>query len=96
MTTQVLMSTSETVSGIEALSGPQSSSESISPASASTTATASKPCKLPYQANHQVELLHLQAEIEALLQHIQALKQKRAFVPQPEPELSNEPVLVSH
>lgn len=33
--------------------------------------------KLPYQANHQVELLHLQAETEALLQEIQTAKQQR-------------------
>lgn len=33
---------------------------------------------LPYQANHQVELLHLQAETEALLQHLKHLKQQKA------------------
>lgn len=33
--------------------------------------------KLPYQANHQVELMHLQAEIDALLQHLQTVKQQR-------------------
>jgi RNase adaptor protein for sRNA GlmZ degradation len=33
--------------------------------------------KLPYQATHQVELLHLQAETEALLQQLQTLKQQR-------------------
>lgn len=36
-----------------------------------------KPNKLPYQANHQVELLHLSAEIDALLQQLQSLKQQR-------------------
>ncbi|NJO43069.1 MAG: hypothetical protein HC769_22610 [Cyanobacteria bacterium CRU_2_1] len=36
-----------------------------------------KPANLPYQANHQVELLHLQAEIEALLQQLKTLKQQR-------------------
>jgi hypothetical protein len=33
--------------------------------------------KLPYQASHQAELIHLEAEIEALLQRLQALKQQR-------------------
>jgi hypothetical protein len=33
--------------------------------------------KLPYQPTHQVELLHLQAETEALLQEIQTAKQQR-------------------
>lgn len=36
-----------------------------------------KPIPLPYQASHQVELLHLQAEIDALLQQLQSLKQQR-------------------
>lgn len=36
--------------------------------------------KLPYQATHQVELMHLEAETEALLQHLQALKQRRQIV----------------
>lgn len=34
-------------------------------------------CKLPYQANHQVELLHLQAEIDDLLHRLQTLKQSK-------------------
>ena len=34
-----------------------------------------------YQANHQVELLHLQAEADALLMKLQAINQeRRAFV----------------
>jgi hypothetical protein len=40
-------------------------------------ATVAKPIKLPYQATHQVELLHLHAEIEALLQQVKTLKQQR-------------------
>jgi hypothetical protein len=36
---------------------------------------------LPYQASHQVELLHLQAETEALLQQLQTLKQQRLATP---------------
>lgn len=38
--------------------------------------------KLPYQATHQVELLHLQAETEALLQEIQTVKQQRVDLAQ--------------
>jgi hypothetical protein len=51
--------------------------------SASSDASLSNPShlsqaqKLTYQANHQVELLHLQAETEALLQQLQTLKQQR-------------------
>lgn len=41
------------------------------------TIGAVKPSKLPYQDNHQVELLHLQAEIDALLQQLTSLKQQR-------------------
>jgi hypothetical protein len=37
-----------------------------------------KPKNLPYQANHQVELLHLQAETEALMQEIQTAKLQRS------------------
>lgn len=33
--------------------------------------------KLPYQTTHQLELLHLRAEVEALLQHLQFQKQQR-------------------
>jgi hypothetical protein len=40
-------------------------------------ATIAQPVKLPYQATHQVELLHLHAEIEALLQQVRTLKQQR-------------------
>ncbi len=33
--------------------------------------------KMPYCASHQVEFLHLQAELDALLQQLQSLKQQR-------------------
>jgi hypothetical protein len=33
--------------------------------------------KLPYQADQQAEFLHLQAETEALFNHLQTLKQQR-------------------
>lgn len=93
MTTQVLMSTSVILSEIEASSRHQQSSESGSRAS-SAQAGPSKP-RLPYQATHQVELLHLQAETEALLQHVKALKQQRATSEQLEQEPLKAPALVS-
>ena len=49
-----------------------------SDAQTTTQANQNKAGKLPYQANHQVELLHLQAETEALLQQLRALKQHRS------------------
>ena len=60
-----------TVSEVE--NAPRSLSES--PQSESTGAA--KFCTLPYQASHQVELLHLHAEIESLLQQVRTLKQQR-------------------
>jgi hypothetical protein len=49
--------------------------------SASTSANPAAPPGsskgLPYQVNHQVELLNLQAETEALLQELQTIKQRR-------------------
>ncbi len=42
-----------------------------------TKASPSRVVKLPYQATHQMELLHLHAEIEALLQQVRILKQQR-------------------
>jgi hypothetical protein len=67
MTTQVLMSNNMTLSETG-----NNSSQSSNPASQAVAS------KLPYQATHQVELLHLQAEIEALLQQLQTLKQQRS------------------
>lgn|GEM_PF-5340028 len=50
--------------------------------------------QLPYQATHQVELMHLEAETEALLQHLQAMKQRRQMVQSaPQPAGQPEPVL---
>ncbi|HEY9640824.1 MAG TPA: hypothetical protein V6C57_10090 [Coleofasciculaceae cyanobacterium] len=48
-----------------------------SPPSDCPKAIIAKPAKLPYQANHQVELLHLHAEIEVLLQQVETLKRQR-------------------
>ncbi|MBF2003815.1 MAG: hypothetical protein IGS38_24220 [Synechococcales cyanobacterium M58_A2018_015] len=60
---------SQDVSQVGAEAASSTSSEQIK-----TVATMTK---LPYQANHQVELLHLQAETEALLQQLKTLKQQR-------------------
>lgn len=37
----------------------------------------SPPKKSPYQADQQVKFLHLQAEVESLLQQLKTLKQQR-------------------
>lgn len=50
---------------------------SVKSAGSNESAGKVKSGKLPYQASHQVELLHLQAEIDALLQQLQSLKQQR-------------------
>ena len=46
-----------------------------------TTPTGKSPrveqMKSPYRADQQVKYLHLQAEVESLLQHLQILKQQR-------------------
>jgi hypothetical protein len=47
----------------------------VTPANGDSQSQGAK--KLPYQVNHQVELLNLQAETEALLQELQTLKQRR-------------------
>ncbi|MBW4515231.1 MAG: hypothetical protein KME11_08405 [Timaviella obliquedivisa GSE-PSE-MK23-08B] len=58
----------------------QFSTSAVSPSAstfASNSVSLENSQKLPYQANHQVELLHLQAETEVLLQEIQTVKQQR-------------------
>jgi hypothetical protein len=75
MTTQVLMSSS-VLSSDQVVVNAQHPVETT-PTSDSSTSVAVQARKLPYQENHQVELMHLQAEIEALLQHLQTLKQQR-------------------
>jgi FMN phosphatase YigB (HAD superfamily) len=58
---------------------PSRSSEAAPQAGSSTNRSAAllEGVKLPYQVDHQVELLHLRAEAEALLQELQTLKQRR-------------------
>jgi len=46
--------------------------------SASNPSACAPVMKLPYQKTHQVELLNLQAETEALLQRLRVLKQQKS------------------
>ncbi len=57
-------------------------SDSAQAIASGNTIPLENPKKLPYQATHQVELLHLQAETEALLQEIQTVKQQRVNLTQ--------------
>ena len=65
-----------TVSDAENASRSLSDSPQAEPSQAESIGAA-KFCTLPYQASHQVELLHIHAEIESLLQQVRALKQQR-------------------
>jgi hypothetical protein len=81
MTSQVLtpgrlsnLSESQTIvlsSNVEARTAIASTSSS------SSSVAVLEGVKLPYQVDHQVELLHLRAEVEALLQQLQSVKQQR-------------------
>jgi hypothetical protein len=83
MTSQVLMSSGVILSEV----APSAANHKETSANPQAAESAAPPRKLPYQANHQVELLHLQAETEALLQHLKTLKQQRlADLPQVEIE----------
>ncbi|WP_316432114.1 hypothetical protein [Leptolyngbya sp. NK1-12] len=73
MTTQVLMSKQAVLSEITVSTVVDRNTHSQTKGSA-----AAQSRQLPYQANHQVELLHLQAETEALLQHLKMLKQQKS------------------
>jgi hypothetical protein len=55
--------------------------KSSNPSSAGSATPSSTAVKLPYRATHQVELLHLHAEIEALLHQVQTQKHQRLVVP---------------
>lgn len=56
---------------------PTSSNESARSASIQSSLSRLEPSRLPYRDNHRAELLHLQAETEALLQQLQTLQQQR-------------------
>lgn len=49
-----------------------------------------EPSQLPYRDNHRAELLHLQAETEALLQHLQTLQQQRLASSHPAHEVESQ------
>jgi hypothetical protein len=56
---------------------PVATSNSAPSADRTLNQAEAKTRQLPYQESHQAELLHLQAETEALLQQLQTLKQQR-------------------
>lgn len=79
MTSQTLMptsasdlQTSQVVGSSTSTNAPDGDRSSTLPESASPELG-----KLPYQTTHQLELLHLRAEVEALLQQLQFQKQQR-------------------
>jgi hypothetical protein len=55
----------------------QTSTQSVQLATSQAPADPARLNKLPYQANHKAELIHLQEDIDALLQQLQTLKQQR-------------------
>ena len=78
MSTQLLMSNNSST-----LSRPQITASNPEMASSSTVAIGFtrkvESVKSPYQADHQVKFLHLQAEIESLLLQVQTVKQRRSI-----------------
>lgn len=75
MTSQLLISTSESSS-----SNAQSAieqSQSTASSTASSRDRLMKSLKSAYQADQQAKFLHLQAEAEALLEHLKTLQQQR-------------------
>jgi hypothetical protein len=56
---------------------PTSSDEIAKFASSQVNLRLLEPSKLPYRDSHRAELLHLQAETEALLKQLQVLQQQR-------------------
>ena len=78
MTSQLLTATSAfSVSGIStATKAPEAASGDLAFSEARTRLMESMK-KSAYQANHQVQVLNLQAEAEALLLQLQTLKQRR-------------------
>ena len=74
MTSQTLINTRAVQLSTSAVSDP---SPIISSSNSGKAIPSENPTNLPYQASHQVELLHLQAETEVLLQEIQTVRQQR-------------------
>lgn len=61
-----------------AVAADQSVSRETTPASNSAQICWIEVKQYPYQPDHQVELLHLQAQADALLLQLQAIQQQRA------------------
>ncbi len=78
MSTQLLMSNNSST-----LSRPQITTSNPEMASSSDVAIGFtrklESVKSPYQADHQVKFLHLQAEIDSLLLQVQTVKQRRSI-----------------
>lgn len=78
MSTQLLMSNNTST-----LSRPQITASNPEMASSSNLAIGFtrkiESVKSPYQADHQVKFLHLQAEIDSLLLQVQTVKQRRSI-----------------
>jgi hypothetical protein len=77
--TLIVNKVSDVTSSLRTATQQQKVEELTSDRSSPPLQTVSDPrlTKLPYQPNHQVELLHLQAETEALLQKLRTAKQQR-------------------
>lgn len=75
MTTQVLMSSGTPLTKTAMVSHDRQPTEAHS--ASDPVVDASQPRRLPYQASHQAEFIHLQAETEALLERLTTLKQQR-------------------
>ena len=75
--------------------GPEQESTRSAQVAAPDLTPPAKLNKLPYQASHKAELIHLQEDIDALLQQLQTLKQQRLASGDRSSEASvSEPVLV--
>ena len=55
----------------------ESDRQIVSQVSATTNSTRCHESKSPYQVDQQVKFLHLEAEVESLLQQLQNIKQQR-------------------
>lgn len=79
MTSPALIQSPASASGASlAVESLSSDASQLSNASSTMNSAVLEPVKtLPYQADHQVELLNLQAETEFLLQQLTMLKQQR-------------------
>lgn len=69
-----MLSCSSTVSPSQTLA---SNAQLVNNISAKTQRLCLNESKFPYQTAQQVKLLHLEAEVESLLQQLQTLKQER-------------------